>query len=71
MHPARLLFAIVLKICMSGGMLIVLIIPAILAFIFGAWVMYNVMVDVSNRNATPPYTIVGPDTVRVRVEPPG
>jgi hypothetical protein len=54
---------------MLEGIWAVVIIPAILAFIFGTWVMYNVMVDVSNRNI-PPYTIVGPDTVRIRIEPP-
>ena len=34
---------------MVAGLWVVLVIPAILAFLFGAWVFYNVVVDVSQR----------------------
>ncbi|MGH9993284.1 MAG: hypothetical protein ACREBU_11190 [Nitrososphaera sp.] len=34
---------------MAAGLWVVLVIPAILAFLFGAWVFYNVVVDVSHR----------------------
>jgi hypothetical protein len=53
---------------MAGGMWVVLVIPAIIAFVFGAWVFYSIMVDVSERE-TSPFTIVGPDRVRITVEP--
>ena len=36
-------------LAMIGGMWLVLIIPAIVAFIFGAWVFYNMVLDVSER----------------------
>jgi hypothetical protein len=35
---------------MAGGMWLVLVIPAIIAFIFGAWVFYSMVVDVSGRD---------------------
>lgn len=34
---------------MAGGLWVVLVIPAIIAFIFGAWVFYSMVVDVSER----------------------
>jgi ascorbate-specific PTS system EIIC-type component UlaA len=54
---------------MSGGMWVVLVIPAILAFLFGVWVFYNMVADVSQREESF-YEIVGQDTVRLKVEPP-
>jgi uncharacterized membrane protein len=33
----------------GGGMWLVLVIPAIIAFVFSAWVFYNIVVDVSER----------------------
>jgi hypothetical protein len=35
---------------MAGGMWLVLVIPAIIAFVFGAWVFYSMVVDVSERD---------------------
>jgi hypothetical protein len=51
---------------MANGTLIILIIPAILAFIFGVWVTINMIMDVSERNEQP-WRIVGPDTIRMNV----
>jgi len=34
----------------SSWHLVVLVIPAIIAFLFGAWVFYNMDVDVSKRD---------------------
>jgi hypothetical protein len=34
---------------MAGGVWVVLVIPAIIAFIFGAWVFYSMVIDVSGR----------------------
>jgi hypothetical protein len=34
---------------MAVGMWVVLVIPAIIAFVFGAWVFYSMVVDVSER----------------------
>jgi hypothetical protein len=35
---------------MAGGMWVVLVIPAIIALVFGAWVFYSMVVDVSERD---------------------
>jgi hypothetical protein len=53
---------------MASGIWIVLVIPAVLAFIFGVWVFYNVLADVSERGFSP-FEVVGPDTVRMKVGP--
>ena len=53
---------------MASGMWVVLVVPAILAFIFGAWVMYSVMLDVSEREF-PSIDVTGSDTIRMRVDP--
>jgi hypothetical protein len=53
---------------MAGGIWVVLVIPAIIAFIFGAWVFYSMVIDVSERE-TSPFTVIGPDRVRITVEP--
>jgi len=34
---------------MERGIWMIVIIPAILAFIFGAWVFYNILIDVSGQ----------------------
>jgi len=34
---------------MVSGVWVVLIIPAIIAFVFGAWVFYSMVLDVSGR----------------------
>lgn len=36
---------------MAVGMWVVLVIPAIIAFVFGAWVFYSVVVDVAERES--------------------
>jgi len=53
---------------MASGIWVVLVIPAIIAFVFGAWVLYSVMVDVSERE-TSPFTAIGPDRVRANIDP--
>jgi hypothetical protein len=53
---------------MAGGIWVVLVIPAIVAFVFGAWVLYSMVIDVSERE-TSPFTVVEPDRVRIIVEP--
>jgi hypothetical protein len=52
---------------MAGGMWVVLVIPAIIAFVFGVWVFYSMVIDVSERENSP-FTIVGPDRVRITIE---
>ena len=54
---------------MASGILMLLVIPAIIAFVFGIWVFYSVITDASERQ-TSQFTEVGPDTIRMRVEPP-
>ncbi len=46
-----------------------LVIPAIIAFVFGIWVFYRGAIDVSKRE-TSQFTVVGPDTIRMKVDPP-
>ncbi len=53
---------------MASGILMLLVIPALIAFVFGIWVFYSVIVDVSERQASQ-FTVVGPDTVRMKLEP--
>ena len=53
---------------MASGMWVILVIPAIIAFVFGAWVLYSVMVDVSERDESA-FTVIGPDTVRANIRP--
>jgi hypothetical protein len=54
---------------MASGILLILVIPAIIAFVFGIWVFYSVVVDVSDRE-TSQFTVVGPDTIRMKIDPP-
>jgi hypothetical protein len=42
--------ATAIMLVMTGGMWVVLVIPAIIAFVFGAWVFYSMVVDVSERD---------------------
>ena len=53
---------------MAIGIWVILVIPAIVTFVFGIWVLYNIMVDVSIRE-TAPLTVVGPDRVRIHIDP--
>jgi hypothetical protein len=53
---------------MASGILILLVIPAIIAFLFGIWVFYSVLIDIPKRE-TSQFTVVGPDTIRMRVDP--
>jgi hypothetical protein len=53
---------------MASGILMLLVIPAIIAFVFGVWVFYSVVIDVSKREASQ-FTVVGPDTIRMKVDP--
>ena len=54
---------------MVSGILVLVVIPAIIAFVFGIWVFYSVIIDVSERE-TAQFTEVGPDTIRMKVDPP-
>jgi hypothetical protein len=54
---------------MANGILMLLVIPAVIAFIFGIWVFYSVVTDVSKRE-TSQFTVIGPDTIRMKVDPP-
>jgi hypothetical protein len=53
---------------MASGILILLVIPAIIAFLFGIWVFYSVLIDIPKRE-TSQFTVVGPDTIRMRIDP--
>jgi hypothetical protein len=53
---------------MASGILMLLVIPAIISFVFGIWVFYNVVIDVSKRE-TSQFTVVGPDTIRMKIDP--
>jgi hypothetical protein len=55
---------------MASGMWVVLVIPAIIAFVFGAWVLYGMIIDVSESEASH-FTVIGPDRVRANIEPGG
>jgi hypothetical protein len=44
------LLASAIVLVMAVGMWVVLVIPAIIAFVFGAWVFYSMVVDVSERD---------------------
>jgi hypothetical protein len=53
---------------MASGILMLLVIPAIIAFVFGIWVFYSVFIDVPKRESSQ-FTVVGPDTIRMRIDP--
>jgi hypothetical protein len=50
---------------MASGILMLLVIPAVIAFVFGIWVFYSVA-----KRETSQFTVVGPDTIRMKVDPP-
>lgn len=54
---------------MVSGIWMLLVIPAIIAFVFGIWVFYSMVTDVSKRE-TSPISVVGPDTIRMKVDRP-
>jgi hypothetical protein len=54
---------------MASGIWMLLVIPAIISFVFGIWVFYSVVIDVSKKE-TSQFTVVGPDTIRMKVDPP-
>ena len=70
LHPELLYYLQRYNIAMASGMWVVLVIPAIIAFVFGAWVLYSIMIDVSEREISP-FTVIGPDRVRINIEPGG
>jgi hypothetical protein len=53
---------------MASGIVMLLVIPAIIAFVFGIWVFYSVLIDVPKKE-TSQFTVVGPDTIRMRIDP--
>ena len=55
---------------MASGLLVVLVIPAVIALIFCAWVFYSVMIDISQREKSA-FSVIGPDKVRANIEPGG
>ncbi len=57
-------------VSMPRGIWMLLVIPAIISFVFGIWVFYSVVIDVSKKE-TSQFTVVGPDTIRMKVDPPG
>jgi hypothetical protein len=59
---------IIRVLSMASGILMLLVIPAIIAFVFGIWVFYSVLIDVQKRE-TSQFTVVGPDTIRMRIDP--
>jgi hypothetical protein len=54
---------------MASGIWMLLVIPAIISFVFGIWVFYSVIIDVSKKE-TSQFTVVGPDTIRMKVDSP-
>jgi hypothetical protein len=54
---------------MVSGIWMLLVIPAIIAFVFGIWVFYSMVTDVSKREASP-FSVVGPDTIRMKIDRP-
>jgi hypothetical protein len=57
-------------VSMPRGIWMLLVIPAIISFVFGIWVFYSVVIDVSKKE-TSQFTVVGPDTIKMKVDPPG
>jgi hypothetical protein len=57
------------SLLMASGILVLLVIPAIIAFVFGIWVFYSVVIDVPKRESSQ-FTVVGPDTIRMKVDTP-
>ncbi|MEO9320212.1 MAG: hypothetical protein ABI361_06030 [Nitrososphaera sp.] len=53
---------------MAGGLWIIIVIPAVLAFLFALWVTASMVNDVSHRDESG-FTIIGPDGVRQQVVP--
>lgn len=53
---------------MSKGVLLVVLIPALLAFVFGGWVLYSMLEDVSQREDLSS-GLVGPDVIRIPIKP--
>jgi hypothetical protein len=53
---------------LASGIVMLLVIPAIIAFVFGIWVFYSVLIDVPKKE-TSQFTVVGPDTIRMRIDP--
>lgn len=53
---------------MAGGIWVLLVIPAIIAFVFGVWVMYSIMMDVSEREDSS-FTVTGRDRIRIQIDP--
>ncbi|MEW6605174.1 MAG: hypothetical protein AB1351_10880 [Thermoproteota archaeon] len=53
---------------MAGGIWVLLVIPAIISLVFGAWVLYSIIVDISEREDSA-FTITGRDRVKVTIDP--
>ena len=52
---------------MAAGLWVVLVIPALIALVFCAWVLYSMIVDVSQRDESA-FTVIGPDRIRANIE---
>lgn len=57
-----------MSILMNSGLWVIVIIPAVVAFMFGIFVTINIIADVSMRTHTPNTNSVG-HTVRLKVLP--
>jgi len=55
---------------MVSGIWTLLVIPAIIAFVFGMWVLYSVVVIDVPKRETSRFTVVGHDTVRMKIDRP-
>ncbi|MDQ3872091.1 MAG: hypothetical protein M3258_00580 [Thermoproteota archaeon] len=53
----------------ASGIWMLIIVPAIIAFVFGIWVFYSVMTNLSKVESSR-FAVVGPDTVRMKVDRP-
>jgi hypothetical protein len=53
----------------GSGIWMLIIVPAIIAFVFGIWVFYSVMTN-SSKVESSRFAVVGPDTVRMKVDRP-
>lgn len=54
---------------MASSVWLIVVVPAIIAFIFGIWVMIAVLDDVSQRDSA--VTYLGNDKVKLKVPAPG
>jgi hypothetical protein len=54
----------------ARGIWVLLIVPAIIAFAFGIWVFYSVIMTDAAKTVSSRFAVVGPDTIRMKVDRP-